>query len=373
MDAKKMMMLRIPLLLSLLLGLAAPAAAADPPDTPLPTAVLAEQTLVKAMRVNATLERGPGLRRIFVAGVENTAVRGSADYRSALLYMAQGSWRMQRCIAASTCVDMALPGRLPDALPQAVMLEVSTTSLRWRMADSKEQTLSFDMGADNPALGLRVLTADSLRENTLLPANLAPPAQPGRVELLQWSRTGTALMQRALRNRAQQKSAAESAAATRRLLQKPEGNGILGYNADGVPFFNTQHLRYHQYYVESSCARAVMAGCNFDNARAGSLRYPVPGASGIPVVDEQVSYAVPVGFVRTEVYVEGAELINVTLPLHVLFPGIVTRWLEATPAGITLHTYGEGTGKMPDVNVALSGLLWTRVDDKVFDYMRRHP
>lgn len=367
------MMLRVPILLSLLVCLATPAGAADSPDPSPPAAALAEQTLVKALRVSTTLERGPGLRRVFVAGVENTAVRGSADYRSALLYVAKGSWRMQRCIAASSCVDMALPGRLPEELPQAVTLEASTTSLRWRMADSGEQTLSFDMGADNPALALRALTADSLRENTLLPANLAPPAQPARVELLQWSRTGAALMQRALRNRAQQKGATPSAAVPRSLLLKPEGNGILGYDADGVPFFNTQHPRYHQYYVESSCARALMAGCNFDNARAGLVRYPVPGAPGLPVVDEQVSYAVPVGFVRTEVYAEGAELINVTLPLHVLFPGIVTRWLEATPAGITLHTYGEGTGKLPAVNVALSGLLWTQVDDKVFEYMRRHP
>ncbi|HEX6591565.1 MAG TPA: hypothetical protein VF050_06170, partial [Moraxellaceae bacterium] len=219
------------------------------------------------------------------------------------------------------------------------------------------------------ALALRAMTASTLQENLLLPANLLPPEQPARVDVLQWTSTGAAAMERALHR----KPLSQVLPRQPRSLILRRNDGILGYDGDGVPFFDKQHPRYHHYYVESSCSRTLMPGCNFDKARDGSLRYPVPGASGIPIVDEQVVYAAPVGFVRTEVYDEGAELINVTLPFHLLHPGIVKRWLEETPDSITLHTYGEGTGAMPAINEALSGLLWSRVDEKVFGYMRLHP
>ncbi|HEX6591155.1 MAG TPA: hypothetical protein VF050_04075, partial [Moraxellaceae bacterium] len=96
-----------------------------PPDT------AAEQTLARALRLTAPVAGATGrpARRVFVAGVENTQRPGAAGYRSALLYLEGNVLKMQRCIAASSCVELPLPGQLQAGVAYTVTLEASATTL----------------------------------------------------------------------------------------------------------------------------------------------------------------------------------------------------------------------------------------------------
>ncbi|MFA5448779.1 MAG: hypothetical protein WC233_10955 [Sphaerochaeta sp.] len=84
-----------------------------------------------------------------------------------------------------------------------------------------------------------------------------------------------------------------------------KGNGIIGYGANGVPVFDESHPRFHHYYGSNSCAQGS-AGCSYENAVAGLLRHPAPGASGEPIENGQTSFAMPVGRVR-HVVVDGGS------------------------------------------------------------------
>lgn len=148
-----------------------------------------------------------------------------------------------------------------------------------------------------------------------------------------------------------------------------KGNGVIGYDSDGVPIFDESHPRFHSYYGSNSCLKAS-SGCTYANGKGGLLRFPAPGASGKPIVDEQTGFAIPVGTVRHEVYDGGAEIINVTLEgKHLLHPGIVRRWVTQDALSVTIHTYGEGTGPLPGPNEFFSESLWRSVDNNIFDYM----
>jgi hypothetical protein len=117
------------------------------------------------------------------------------------------------------------------------------------------------------------------------------------------------------------------------VLTPNEEKGITAVDSDGVPLFDETHDDFHNYYLDNSCAKAT-SGCSVENVRQAVQRYPTPGSDGEPVSDEQVSFALPVGYVRHEVSADGGTVINVTLPpnkngirRHLLNPGIVRRWV----------------------------------------------
>lgn len=146
-------------------------------------------------------------------------------------------------------------------------------------------------------------------------------------------------------------------------------NGITGYDSDGVPSFDEEHPRFHSYNVTNSCMK-TMDYCTMDRVFEGLLRFPAPGASGTPVVDEQIGSAGLVGDVRHEVYVDSATVINVTIEdEHSLHPGIVRRWVTEDKTTVTIHTYGEGTGILPGPNEFFSEWLWNRVDHNIWNYL----
>ena len=104
-------------------------------------------------------------------------------------------------------------------------------------------------------------------------------------------------------------------------------------------------------------------------------RYPAPGASGEPISDEQVGFAIPVGYVRHEVSADGGMIINITLapneigvPRHLLNPGIVRRWVTQDKNNVYIHTYGEGTGPLGRPNEILKHQVWDGVDKQAFDW-----
>lgn len=57
--------------------------------------------------------------------------------------------------------------------------------------------------------------------------------------------------------------------------------------------------------------------------------------------------AIPVGKVRHVVIDGGSQVVNVTVPgNHLLHPGIVRRWVTQDARSVTIHTCGEGTGRL---------------------------
>jgi RHS repeat-associated protein len=158
------------------------------------------------------------------------------------------------------------------------------------------------------------------------------------------------------------------------VLTPNSDQGITSVDADGVPSFDESHEDFHDYYLDNSCSKAT-AGCNIENVRQGLQRYPAPGASGEPISDEQVGFALPVGYVRHEVSADGGTVINVTLPpnengvpRHLLNPGIVRRWVTQDKNNVYIHTYGEGTGRLGRPNEILKHQVWDRVDRQAFDW-----
>ncbi|WP_421131755.1 SpvB/TcaC N-terminal domain-containing protein [Alteromonas sp. A079] len=158
------------------------------------------------------------------------------------------------------------------------------------------------------------------------------------------------------------------------VLTPDKDQGITGVDDDGVPSFDETHEDFHHYYLDNSCAKAT-SGCTIENVRNGLQRYPAPGANGEPVSDEQIGFALPVGYVRHEVSADGGTVINVTLPpsegglpRHLLNPGIVRRWVTQDKNRVYIHTYGEGTGPLGRPNEVFKHQVWDRVDAQAFEW-----
>jgi RHS repeat-associated protein len=164
-------------------------------------------------------------------------------------------------------------------------------------------------------------------------------------------------------------------------------DGVTFVNGDGVPSFDPEHDDFHAYALANSCSKSS-SGCNIENIRQGSMRYPAPGASGDPVTDEQVGVAKGLGLVRHEVSADGSVIINVTLagtvttynPIlqilttrrrHLLAPGRVIRVVTEDTNRVYIHTYGDGTGFAGRLNNALKHQVWDPVDQQVFDWAAR--
>ena len=89
----------------------------------------------------------------------------------------------------------------------------------------------------------------------------------------------------------------------------------------------------------------------------------------VAVVDEDISFAFPVGYVRHEVSSDGSMIVNVTIPWrHALNPGIVRRWITETSNRVYIHTYGEGTGILGKMNEDLKEEVWLPVDSSLINW-----
>lgn len=66
-------------------------------------------------------------------------------------------------------------------------------------------------------------------------------------------------------------------------------------------------------------------------------------------------------------------IINITLPgQHMLYPGVVMRYISEDANKIYINTHGEGTGQYSGVNNTLAGKLWGDVDSQIFEWMRNN-
>ncbi|MDA8457051.1 hypothetical protein M4R22_20015 [Acidovorax sp. GBBC 3334] len=61
---------------------------------------------------------------------------------------------------------------------------------------------------------------------------------------------------------------------------------------------------------------------------------------------------------------------NITEKSHALYPGILRRWVSESANEVSVHTYGEGVGRMGKMNNALADWLWRGVDKKIFDFAK---
>ncbi|BFO56442.1 RHS repeat-associated core domain-containing protein [Acidovorax sacchari] len=148
---------------------------------------------------------------------------------------------------------------------------------------------------------------------------------------------------------------------------RPSYPGLLGQDENGVLLFDEKNPNFHSYNVSNSCQKTT-PGCTFGNVAEGLMRYPAPGASGEPIANKQSGFAFPVGPVTHVVSPDRSMVTNITEKSHLLYPGIVRRWVSESANEVTVHTYGEGVGPMGKMNNALADWLWGKVDKDVFKY-----
>ncbi|MDA8446655.1 RHS repeat-associated core domain-containing protein, partial [Paracidovorax valerianellae] len=150
---------------------------------------------------------------------------------------------------------------------------------------------------------------------------------------------------------------------------RPHYPGLLGEDEKGVMLFDEKNPNFHSYNVTNSCSKKT-AGCTLGKVSEGLMRYPAPGSDGEPIKDGQKGFAIPVGPVSHSVSADRTMVTNITEKNHLLYPGIVRRWVSESANEVTVHTYGEGVGPMGTLNNALAKSLWGNVDEKVFDHAK---
>jgi len=75
-------------------------------------------------------------------------------------------------------------------------------------------------------------------------------------------------------------------------------------------------------------ARRVQVAALLKNVSEGLMRYPAPGAKGEPIQNGQRGFAIPVGPVSHVVNSDRTMVVNVTENSHLIYPGIVRRWVS---------------------------------------------
>jgi len=150
---------------------------------------------------------------------------------------------------------------------------------------------------------------------------------------------------------------------------RPSYPGLIGEDEKGVLLFNENDPNFHSYNVRNSCSKGT-SGCTLKNVSDGLMRFPAPGANGEPIKDGQRGFAIPVGPVSHSVSADRTAVTNITEKGHLLYPGIVRRWVTESANDVTVHTYGEGVGPMGGLNNALAEMLWDGVDKNVFEHAK---
>ena len=143
--------------------------------------------------------------------------------------------------------------------------------------------------------------------------------------------------------------------------------GLLGEDSNGVMPFDEGNNDFHSYNTRNYCKKST-SGCTLKNVSEGLMRYSAPGAKGEPIQNGQRGFAIPVSPVSHVVNSDRTMVVNVTENSHLLYPGIVRRWVSESATEVTVHTFGEGVGPMGGINSALADTLWGQVDKNVFEY-----
>ena len=135
--------------------------------------------------------------------------------------------------------------------------------------------------------------------------------------------------------------------------------------------FNTTG-EFHEYDVENRICSAPSRGvnnCTLENVFEGLRHFPAPGYDGVLAVENNQEKTLPF-FGPVHHSVSANSVINTTLEGHLLFPGFVERAVEQRGDAIFVTTHGEGTGRLPLLNIWFSDPLWSSVDRNIRNFVK---
>jgi hypothetical protein len=121
---------------------------------------------------------------------------------------------------------------------------------------------------------------------------------------------------------------------------------VAGALANFAAFGSREHL----YELETPMCQAATAGCTLENVFMWMRLIPAPlwlvsDLRSSLVETGDIGFAgsfLPGGFVRFRVNKAVYEVVNETLPAHLLYKGTVTRQALVKNGSITIKTVGEG-------------------------------
>jgi len=127
-------------------------------------------------------------------------------------------------------------------------------------------------------------------------------------------------------------------------------------------------VRPHTYDAENAiCQFEVQFNCSERRVFDVLRRFPAPGAHGLYAVTSDVeSFARPFGWVSHEVDLMNYRLKNITIEgRHLLHPGEVLRSVVSSSSGVSISTFGSGTGRFATYNEKFAKLVWGNVDRQI--------
>ncbi len=79
------------------------------------------------------------------------------------------------------------------------------------------------------------------------------------------------------------------------------------------------------------------------------------------------------GSVRFQVFPKNFQVVNETMPEHLLAPGYVDRRVIQVGNVIYIQTHGEGTGPFGELNADAADTLWHAVDAQIINSLPIYP
>jgi hypothetical protein len=144
--------------------------------------------------------------------------------------------------------------------------------------------------------------------------------------------------------------------------------------------YDTSSPNYHSYRVKNRICSTNVAGCHVwvvFMTMISQVRYITPTEDTSPVkhcmkIDVDIIPG-PFGsdYVRTVLDFEKFSVTNYTKKDHLLHPGKVTRTIVERGGAIYVETFGEGTGFFGEENVERANGVWTKVDKRLIEAVRR--
>jgi hypothetical protein len=116
---------------------------------------------------------------------------------------------------------------------------------------------------------------------------------------------------------------------------------------------------FHSYSLMSEVCVAPPSTCNSSNVFGALTRFPAPSADGKPVSTGSHTVIAVFGTVEHDVNQDCLSVANITLPDHLLYPGVIFRQVAEEQKKIGVGTFGVGTGPMGPLNVRLAARLWS--------------
>ncbi|MEM7621450.1 MAG: hypothetical protein AAF228_13570 [Pseudomonadota bacterium] len=167
------------------------------------------------------------------------------------------------------------------------------------------------------------------------------------------------------------------------------------FNAEKIGQYSSNRPGWHDYTTKNEVCSVALA-CTQQEMKGYLLRFAVPGQDpanpvqdggiyqvfdprnkdfGLSIFDGIFRPSSLAGFVRTTISDDGMSIKNVTLPLHVLYDGEITRTLSSnTNGGWSVTTRGIGNNVIPGaatINQWQGPKVFNHVDRQMRSYIRR--